>query len=223
VPSAPRNVTGLANEMSTTHGIVNLRESGPQWLNAVMNGDSIAIPPAGQEHDPALAYEWLCGSCPLRSPHRRRKELPTGLGPAPTVAQARRRLSVDWTPLTARTRGRITLAIRSADFRSRMAPVLGFVQSGDMRLVLLRQRLPVAAIVPLPDFWFLLQVEEELRRLGWPAHRRQPRPEAIARAIIDLQPPDPRPRASRAAGRPQQRESAPWLTYDDVDALRGRH
>ena len=204
-----------------------------------MTGDSMTSPPhdradragavpgstaseASHEHDPAPAREWLCGSCPLRSPHRGHNALPTGLGAAPTVAQARRLLSVDWSPLTARTRGRATLAIRSADFRSHMAPVLRFVQRGDMRVVLLRQRLPLAAIVPMPDFWFLFQVEEELRRLGWSAHRRHPRPEAIARAIVALQPPDSRSSAGRAAPQPKRRESAPWVTFDGGEALLGR-
>jgi hypothetical protein len=133
---------------------------------------------------------WLCGSCPFRSPYRSRRELATGLSPAPTVAQACLHRSVDWKPFTAHVRGRLTLAVRSADFRSRMAAVLAFVQRGDMRVVLLRQRLPIAAIVPLPDYWFLLQVEEELRRLGWPTRRRHLRGETVARAIMALEPPD---------------------------------
>lgn len=142
----------------------------------------------GREED-AGVHDWLCGSCPLRSPYRERNKLPTGLSPAPTVAQARLHLSVDWTPFTARIRGRATLAVRSADFRSRMAAVLGFVQRGDVRIVLLRQRLPLAAIVPLPDYWFLLQIEEELRKLGWPKHRRHLQAERVARAIVAVQHP----------------------------------
>ena len=143
----------------------------------------------GYEEDPQ-ASDWLCGSCPLRSPYRWRDELPTGLSPAPTVAQADRHRRVSWTPFTARVRGRLALAVRSADFRSRMAAVLGFVHGGDMRIVLLRQRLPLAAIVPMADYWFLQQVEEELRRLGWPTHRRHLQAEAVARAILASEPTD---------------------------------
>ena len=157
----------------------------------------------------------VCSFGPPGGPHRTQGRLTVGPGPAPTVAQARRRTAVDWTPFTARIRGRITLAVRSADFRSNMAPVIAFVQRGDMRVVLLRGRLPTAAIVPVADFWFLIQIEDELRRLGWSANRRAPRPEAIAQAIVALQPPD----AQSGARRLRTREAALWTTFDRSEPL----
>lgn len=172
--------------------------------------------------DQAEDRQWICGPCPLRSPHRSRNSLSVGPGPSPTVRQALRRVAVDWRPFTARIRGRTTLAIRVSDFRSHMASALGFVQRGDIRIVLLHGRSPAAAIVPVADFWFLFQVEQELRRLGWSANRRAPLPEAIAQAIVALQPPDTGSGAGRIVPRPLMRDPAPWVTFDRTEPLAKR-
>jgi hypothetical protein len=103
-----------------------------------------------------------------------------------------------------------------------MASAVGFVQRGDVRIVLLRGRCPAAAIVPIADFWFLLQVEQELRRLGWSAHRRAPQPEAIAQAIVALRPPDIRSAAGRIVPRPPTDEPAPWVTFGGDEPLARR-
>jgi antitoxin (DNA-binding transcriptional repressor) of toxin-antitoxin stability system len=192
--------------------VVHLPPCPARWLDRPMDDDA-TTPHTGQ---------LICGSCPLRSPYRSRNSLPVGPGPSPTVQQALRRAAVDWRPFTARIRGRTTLAIRVSDFRSHLASALGFVQRGDIRVVLLRGRSPVAAIVPVADFWFLFQVEQELRRLGWSADRRAPLPETIAQAIVTLQPPDTGSGASRIVARPQMREAAPWVTFDRAVPLAKR-
>jgi hypothetical protein len=103
-----------------------------------------------------------------------------------------------------------------------MASVVGFVQRGDTRVVLLRGRLPTAAIVPMADFWFLFQIEEELRRLGWFARRRAPQPEAIARAIVALQPLDKPSNVHPAVPRPRVQEAPPWVMFDRKETLARR-
>jgi hypothetical protein len=177
------------------------------------------IPSAAWQNDGPPSRQWVCGSCPLRSPYRGRNELSVGPGPAPTVRQSLRRAAVDWRPLTTRIRGSVTLAIRVSDFRTNLASAVGFVQRGGVRIVLLRGRCPVAAIVPVADFWFLFQVEQELRRLGWFTNRRAPQPEAIAQAIVALQPQGTGSDAGRIGRRPLMRETAPSVTFDKSEPL----
>jgi hypothetical protein len=102
-----------------------------------------------------------------------------------------------------------------------MASAVGFVQRGDIRIVLLRGRCPAAAIVPVADFWFLFQIEQELRRLGWSAHRRAPQPEAIAQTIVALQPPDRR-YVGGMVPRPPIEQPARWVTFDRDEPLARR-
>jgi antitoxin (DNA-binding transcriptional repressor) of toxin-antitoxin stability system len=173
---------------------------------------------------------WICGRCPMHSPYDPDRRIVRDIA----REDVERWLSINGAPFAARTRGRWTLAVPAALFRANMARILYFVEQGQMRLVLCQKNLAVAAIVPLPDLWFLLDIEQELHRLGW-TNRRPPRPEAVAQAIIDAweatvlptcrQASSPtRPRSSRKSSfaprdvMPQSHVEMQqgWLTMDDV-------
>jgi hypothetical protein len=92
----------------------------------------------------------------------------------------------DWRPVTVRARSRETMAVGVRDLKAHLPQAMRLVARGDVRVVVRRHRELMGALVPMPDYWFLIELEEELSR-----HRPRgggPRIGAreVAEAVIDL-------------------------------------
>jgi len=53
------------------------------------------------------------------------------------------------------------------DLREHFSSALRSVAKGETRIVVRRHRQLLAALVPMPDYWLLVELEEELARRGW--------------------------------------------------------
>ena len=92
----------------------------------------------------------------------------------------------DWRPVTVRAKSRETLAVGVRNLKAHLPQALRLVARGDARVVVRRHRERMGALVPMPDYWFLVMLEEELRRQGWhPVGRRIGAPE-VAAAVVEL-------------------------------------
>ena len=95
-------------------------------------------------------------------------------------------LHTDWRPVTLRCRSRATVTAGVRHLKDHLPEALRSVAAGDSRIVVRRHRQLVAALVPMPDYWFLIELEEELKKCGW--RPRCPRLQAadVATAIVWL-------------------------------------
>ena len=92
----------------------------------------------------------------------------------------------DWRPVTVRARSRETLAVGVRDLKEHLAKVMLVVARGDVRVVVRRHRDLMGALVPMPDYWFLVELEEELRRRRCPGVGRRVGAREVAEAVIEL-------------------------------------
>ena len=79
----------------------------------------------------------------------------------------------------------LVLRVRDA-VRRALTSWLDTARSGRVRVVVLRGRHAVAAVVSVEDYWFLRQLEEALAALGWRPGETGVSPDRIARAVMDL-------------------------------------
>jgi hypothetical protein len=71
-------------------------------------------------------------------------------------------------------------------FRRALTTWLETAAGGRVRVVVLRGRHAVAAVVSLEDYWFLRRLEEALVSLGWRPGAPRISPESIAKAVMHL-------------------------------------
>ena len=74
----------------------------------------------------------------------------------------------------------------STSFRRGLTSWLETAAGGGVRVVVLRGRHAVAAVVSLEDYWFLRQLEEALVAFGWQPGDPRVSPDSIAKAVIRL-------------------------------------
>ena len=92
----------------------------------------------------------------------------------------------DWRPLTVRAKSRRTLAVGVRDLKDHLPQAMRLVARGDVRVVVRRHRELMGALVPMPDYWFLLELEEELHRRSPGSCGRRIAVREIAEAVIGL-------------------------------------
>ena len=76
--------------------------------------------------------------------------------------------------------------VSSTSFRRALTSWLETARSGRVRVVVLRGRHAVAAVVSIEDYWFLRQLEEALVTLGWRPGEARVSPDSIAKAVMRL-------------------------------------
>jgi len=70
--------------------------------------------------------------------------------------------------------------------KTHLPQAVRLVAGGDARIVVRRYRQPVAALVPMADYWFLLELEEELQRRDWRPTGSAVQPSDVAEALVQL-------------------------------------
>ncbi len=92
----------------------------------------------------------------------------------------------DWRPVTIRAKSRETLAVGARDLKDHLARVTMLVARGDVRVVVRRHRDLMGALVPMPDHWFLVELEDELRRRDCPGAGKRVGGRDVVEAIIEI-------------------------------------
>jgi|GEM_PF-6313744 len=59
----------------------------------------------------------------------------------------------------------LTTGVR--ELRDNLPAALRELEDGEARIVILRRSETAGALVPMPDLWFLVEIDEELRRRGF--------------------------------------------------------
>jgi len=97
----------------------------------------------------------------------------------------------NWRPVTLRVRGRQTLSTGTKELREHLPAALRIVAEGEHRIVVHRHSQLVAALVPIPDYWFVTQIDDALRRHNWVPSGSGGRinPELLIDEIFRLHPP----------------------------------
>ena len=128
----------------------------------------------------------------------------------------------NWRPITKRIRARRTLTTGVRELRDNLTAALRVLEEGECRIVVLRRSEMTGALVPMPDYSFLVEIDEALRRRGF---RRGPdiTAEDIVDAIMAIRPGKkrlgpvpslvlPKPLTLREAlGPPEMQEVTAWI------------
>jgi len=84
-----------------------------------------------------------------------------------TLPDSGRPLPFDWRPVTIRTVRRATVTTGVRDLKAHLSAALRMTSSGTHRDLVHRHKQLLAALVPLPDYWFIAELEAALKNRGW--------------------------------------------------------
>ena len=104
----------------------------------------------------------------------------------------------DWRPITARVRGREVLSTGVKDLKDHLSVALRIIAMGEHRVVVHSRSQLLAALVPIPDYWFVTQVDDALRRYNWRPEHPWMNPDLLIDHLFSVCPPPTHP-----AGRPR--------------------